>query len=251
LAAIYGKRLLLVIFNVLTNFFSYDLLFNSIHKFNISNISNKKTDAINLSECDLTLLKTAMSEFIDSNFYKKNCDGRLFANLTAIQNVPFALTSDVTIPVASIIETKADFPTVANKKTAAANKKISKGKTMAVVPKTIPLKKIIKNGKRSKCTDSDESNSTSTAKVEEIPKTIPLKKIIKNGKRSKCTDSDESNSTSAAKVGGKKVSSIKKANKKLDEPSIKPPIVVEDTKSFQHILEFVKIIEEDLAHSKY
>jgi len=216
LAAIYGKRLLLVIFNVLTNFFSYDLLFNSIHKFNISNISNKKTDAINLSECDLTLLKTAMSEFIDCNFYKKNCDGRLFANLTAIQNVPFASTSDVTIPVASIIETKADLPTVANKKTAVANKKISKGKTMAVVPKTIPLKKIIKNGKRSKCTDSDESNSTS-----------------------------------AAKVGGKKVSSIKKANQKFDEPSIKPPIVVEDTKSFQHILEFVKIIEEDLAHSKY
>jgi len=164
-----------------------------------------------------------MSEFIDCNFYKKNCVGRLFANLTAIQNVPFASTSHVPLPVASIIETKADLPTVANKKTAAANKKISKGKTIAVVPKTIPLKKIIKSGKRTKCTDSDESNSTS-----------------------------------AAQVVGKKVSTInssrknKKANHKIDEPSIQPQIVVEDTKSFQHILEFVNIIDEELAYnSKY
>ena len=164
-----------------------------------------------------------MSEFIDYNFYKKICGGRLFANLAAIQNVPFASTSHVTIPVASIIETKADLPTVANKKTAANNKKISKGKTMAVVPKTIPLKKIIQSGKRTKCTDSDESNSTS-----------------------------------AAQVVGKKVSTInssrknKKANHKIDEPSIQPQIVVEDTKSFQHILEFVNIIDEELAYnSKY
>ena len=70
------------------------------------------------------------------------------------------------------------------------------------------------------------------------------------------TDSDESNSTSAAQVEGKKVPTInssrknKKANHKIDEPSIQPQIVVEDTKSFQHILEFVKIIEEELAHSK-
>ena len=196
------------------------------------NISNRKTDASNLSECDLTPLKTAMSEFIDSNFYKKICGRRIFANLTAIQNVPFASTStvtipvasasSVTIPVASITKTKADLPTVANKKTAADNKKISKGKTMAVVPKTIPLKKIIKNGKRTKCTDSDESISTSAAKVE--------------GKKVSTMNSSRKN---------------KKANQKIDEPSIQPPIVVEDTKNFQHILEFVEIIEEELAHSKY
>ena len=72
------------------------------------------------------------------------------------------------------------------------------------------------------------------------------------------TDSDESNSTSAAQVEGKKVPTInssrknKKANHKIDEPSIQPQIVVEDTKSFQHILEFVNIIDEELAYnSKY
>jgi hypothetical protein len=232
-------------------FFSYDHLFKSIHKLYISNICHEK----NAATADVLLTKalsvyssddlnSSMNTLIDVHIDKKNLDSRHFQNMPVIQ---------VVAPVAHPPPVVAKAPVAPVASVAAWTLKSSS----VVAPATINKKTPAKTNFNETCNSSEKSTSNRTTKKVANAETKSLKKKNKRTKESDNSDesshvihSDESNSSNCASTSRnrRKNSRMMKAEQATKTNSPLHMDIVED-KTFEHILEFVKYVDNDMTFS--
>ena len=244
-------------------FDSYDHMYKTIHKLELSSIISAKpvkyqdVVLLNAIACYTpSCLNLAVNEFIDMHIDKKGSENRVFHKIAPISVAKF---TPPTIDVASISAvvpkkkgaSKEDAPQIVTNDVNSQNTKKKNNKKKEPLQVQNTKKDVKKRGKQQHCDDSNTDDS----------KTIVFKKEKREPKkRGKQQNSDESNTddSKASAARNQKLSKSSQSSRRkvlrlsTEEASVvapqKPSKPTEDN-NFKHILEFIQVIDDEMTYT--
>ena len=238
----------------LNNYFdSYDHMFKTIHKLEVSSITSfkrvKDQDVVLLNAIACytpSCLNLAVNEFIDIHIDKKGSESRVFHNIAAISVAKFTPPTNNVTSISAVVPTKKgaskqDTPPLLTNFNSQSTKKKNNNKNVK--------KEVKKRGKQQHCDDSNTDDS----------KTIVFKKEKREPKkRGKQLNSDESNTddSKATVARNQNISNTRQSNRRkvvrlaTQEASViapQEPCKRTEDINLKHILEFIQVIDDEMT----